>query len=367
MIMTTPFPPQEGIGYHVYNLSKELMRRGHNIIIIVPGRLNENRKETIESIEVFKVPFIPLYPFHINIFSYFLNDLFKLVEAKLDVVHIHSPLSPRVKTNLPVVSTIHTSLLEDARYIEIVDLKSLGIKVLTRVVCYPIVKDLMEHSKVVTTVSNSVAQELKKYYGLCNSVVVGNGVNEKEFTPIQKKKEGNYVLYVGRLSYRKGLFDLLECAKQIVRGQDVKFVIVGKGELEKTIKSKIIKHRLENKIMLIGHVNYKKLIEIYQNATIFLLPSHYEGLPTVLLEAMSCGLPVVATAIGGCLDVIRDGYNGLIVPPRSPEKMFRAITMLLDDRKLMKMLGDNARKTIEEKYTWGKITDRIEAIYRNLC
>jgi len=366
MVISTSFPPEEGIGYHVYNLSKKLIERGHEITVITRGSL-KTETNFIDSIRVIRASFIPFYPFHVSIHGFFANRLFKSIEKEFDVVHIHTPLSPVLKTSLPIISTIHTSIIEDAHHIEVVDLKSLGIKILTRFVSYPLVSKLIENSKIITTVSSSVAYELKKYYGLDNVIVAGNGVDEKTFIPAKEKSKENYILYVGRLSYRKGLFDLLESAKQICQNYDVKFVLAGKGELKGKLKEKIKEKKLQDKVVFLGQVGGEKLIQLYQNTMIFVLPSHYEGLPLVLLEAMSCGLPVVVTNVSGCVEVVKHEYNGLLVSPKSPEKMAGAIAMLLEDEELRKKLGKNARKTIEEKYTWDSVTDRVEKCYKLAC
>ena len=120
-------------------------------------------------------------------------------------------------------------------------------------------------------------------------------------------------------------------------------------------------------LSFLGHVEKSKLIELYQNATIFVLPSHYEGLPTTLLEAMSCGLPVVATAVSGNLDVIESGKNGILVPIKSPDRMAEAVSFLLDNEKLRTELGIAARKTIEQKFTWSAISDKILRCYYSIC
>lgn len=362
MVMSTPFPPEEGIGYHVYNLSKKLIKRGHEVTVITRGSL-KSESDLVDSIKVIRAPFIPLYPFHVNIHGFFVNRLFKSIEMEFDVVHIHTPLSPIIKTSLPIISTIHTSMIEDAHHIEVVDLKSFGIKVLTRFVSYPLVLKLIENSEVVTTVSNSVACELKEYYGFDNAIVVGNGVDEKIFSPSKEKSEENHVLYVGRLSYRKGLFDLLKCAKQICQDYYVKFVLVGRGELEDKLKKKVKEEGLQDKVVFLGHIEHKKLIHLYQNATIFVSPSHYESGPLTLLEAMACGVTVIATATGIASKTIANRENGIIIPPKFPEKMTESIVMLLKDEGLRKKLGKNARKTIEEKYTWDSVTDRVEKFY----
>jgi len=368
MLISTPFPPEEGIGYYVYNLSKKLTKRGYEVTVITRGSL-KTEENSMDDIKIIRVPFIPLYPFHADIHGFFVNMLFKFIEKNFDIVHIHTPLSPVPQTSLPIISTIHTSLMGDIRYIKVVDLKSLGTKILTRFISYPLVSKLIEKSIVITTVSNSVACELKEYYGLKNVVIVGNGVDEKIFSPTEEKNERNYLLYVGRLSYRKGLFDLLECAKLICQDYNVKFILVGKGELENKLMKEVRSNELSGKIIFLGHVKREKLIQLYQNATMFIFPSYYEGLPTVLLEAMACGLPLVATAVSGCIDIVKHGYNGLLVPPKSPEKMAEAIITLFENEKLRDRLGKNARKTIEEEYTWDKVTDRMEKCYelaRNL-
>lgn len=363
MVISTPFPPEEGIGYHVYNLSKKLIQRGHEVTVITRGGAKTERMN-LDGIEVLKAPFFPLYPFHVSIHGFFLNRLFKKIEKNFDLVHIHTPLSPIVKTTLPIVSTIHGSMIENARALEVVDLKSLGSKIMTRIVSYPLVSKLIDKSDVVTTVSKSVSEELKKFYGINKVIVVGNGVDQVLFSPPKQKKDENYVLYVGRISYGKGLFDLFEAAKQVCRKYNTKFILAGKGELERRLREKVNKEGLQDKFLFLGHVNRKELVRLYQNATIFVLPSHYEGLPTVLLEAMACGLPVVATDVSGNKEVVEDGKNGLLVPPKSPHMMAEAISTLIEDEELRMKLGKNARKTIEEKFTWDVVTDNVFTAYK---
>lgn len=365
MIISTPFPPEEGIGYYVYNLSKTLIRKGHEVTVVTRGGLN-TKVDYLEGIKIIRAPFIPIYPFHVYLHGFFVNRILKENEGDFDIVHIHTPLSPIINTSLPIVSTVHTSVKEDARHIEVVDTKSFCTKLLTKYVSVPIVARTIAISESVTTVANSVAQELDRYYAYSNALVVGNGVDEHLLEPRSVESSDRYILFIGRLSYRKGLFDLLECAKVVCRRYDIKFILVGKGELEQKIHNIIERDGLHDKIILMGHQNRGELVKMYQNATIFVLPSHYEGLPTVLLEAMSCGLPVVATNVSGCPDVVSDGVNGFLVPPKSPEMMAEAISKLLDDEALRNELGRNARKTIEECNTWDCIAGKIEACYQKL-
>ena len=363
MIISTPFPPQEGIGYYTYNLSKKLIENGHEITVFTRGSF-KTQIENFEGINVIKAPFIRLYPFHVQIHGYFVNRLFKHMEKEFDLIHFHTPLPPIIKTSLPVVTTIHGSMLENIKDMEIVDLKSLGIKVLTKYISYPLVSKIIRISDVITTVSNPVCRELKKYYALNDAIIIENGVDEKKFIPADEKK-GYYVLYVGRLSYGKGLFELLDAAKKTVNS-NIKFYLVGKGELEKKLKERIIKEDLGAKVKLLGKLSHDELVEIYQNATIFLFLSYYEGFPTVVLEAMSSGLPVLVSDIEAHNNFIEDGKNGILVEKGSSDDVAKKIEILLNDVNLRTQLGNNARKSIEKKFTWDILSKKFEKIYEKL-
>lgn len=370
MIISTPFPPVEGIGYYTYNLSKKLIEKGHEVVVITRGSRNKTKRELFENIEVIKAPFIPIYPFYIHVHGIFVNRLLKSLESQIDIIHLHTPLTPNIKTSLPVITTIHSPMLADNRYIKVSSIFTLFSKISARFVSYPIEKKLIQTSKKITTVSEAVAKELEDY-GLDSKeiTVMYNGVNEAFFTPNKNKHNGvnKYILYVGHINREKGLFDLAECAKYICcEKSDISFIIAGKGRDLDKMKLKIKKAGIEDKFIFLGQVDQDKLIELYQNASLFIFPSYHEGLPTVLLEAMSCGLPVIATDVRGNKDLISNGENGILVPPRNPKKMAEIILKLIDDEKLIEQLGKNARKTIMEKYTWNDVSNNFLKCYESL-
>lgn len=364
MLISTPFPPEEGIGYYVYNLSKKLIERGHEVTVITRGGYSNVEHFHLDGIEVYKPQFLPVYPFHVHIHKLFVERFFKKLNKEFDIIHIHSPLSPYLNylKGIPTILTVHTSLLEDIRHYQVHNLSAMGQKLTTYVAGYPLMMKLIKHSNVVTTVSSAVAKEIQEYYGR-TPIVVGNAVDERKFYP-SDDRVGEYVLYVGRLDYRKGLIDLIKAA-QILKDniRTIKILIVGTGPLYEYIRAIIRKNDLNN-IELTGYVPWKRLLWLYRNAEIFVFPSHYEGLPTVVLEAMACGLPVVASDISAHRDVIINGYNGLLSKKGSPDSIAENILTLIENEKLQRKLGKNARKTIEEKFTWDKIGKKFERIYR---
>jgi glycosyltransferase involved in cell wall biosynthesis len=369
-MITREFPPESGgIGYYVLNLSKNLLAMGHKVTVMTRGTTARFTKEIISGIDVFKIPFFPFYPLHIWIHGWFVNSIFKSLEPRFDLVHLHSPLPPPVKTELPTITTVHTSMKIDSKYHEVIDFFSFAEKMQSMLVYPAIEKNLLNNSKSITSVSLSVAKELSNYgINPQKITIVGNAVDEKEFTPIRSNvRSEKYVLYTGVLRARKGLFDLLECAEYVCKiYSDVKFLVCGTGPFSQNLREKVRVKKLERNVKFLGYVDRNKLVELYQNATVQVIPSHYEGLPTVLLEAMSCGLPVVATDVGGSSDVISTGVDGFLVPPKSPREMADVILKLLADKELRKKIGSNARKTIEKFYTWDNLANNMVECYQNL-
>jgi glycosyltransferase involved in cell wall biosynthesis len=367
-MLTSEFPPDlGGISTYTYNISKKLIERGHNVTIITRGTYRKTYHEKIDDISVYHVRFIPIYPYPFKLHEFFVNKLFKTLESDFDLVHIHGSLVPIPRTSCRVVFTSHGTTMRDIENMPIKSFHFLIVKLLSKQL-FNIEKELVKNADVVTAVSHSCAKELKRLCMLNKEItVVNNGVDTNLFIPVKNKKKENYILYTGRLETRKGLIDFIESAKYVCREHaDIKFVLTGKGTIRKYLERKINNLGLKNNFYFAGFVSRSELLEYYQNATVYVLPSYYEGLPTTLLEAMSCGIPSIATDVEGSSELVEDGENGLLVPPRNPERLAEAILRLLDDDGLRKKLGDNARRHVVNNYDWEIITNKIENIYINI-
>ena len=163
MVMSTPFPPEEGIGNYVYNLSRKLIEKSHRVTVITRSPTWRMQTDIIRGVDVFRVPFIPCYPFHVHVHRFFVNKLFKTLESNFDIVHIHTPLCPVVKTSLPVVTTVHSPMVPDSRLATITDFRSLASKIVARSISYQLELNLLRRSNMITAVSKSIAQELEEY------------------------------------------------------------------------------------------------------------------------------------------------------------------------------------------------------------
>ena len=368
MICDSIPPVAAGPGYHVYGLSRKLIERKHQVAIITRGSWKKPfYEEIINGIIVYRVRFIPIYPFHLQLHGFFVSRFLKSIESNFDLIHIHNANIPFVDTPLTNVVTEHGTMKGYVPYRKILDLPSLIVRTFSSMYI-AIDRQIVKSADRVIAISKACADELRFFYGITDVEIIHNAVDSKFFCPPNYKDDRTpYILYVGRLSAEKGLIDLVNSAVHICKKYpNFKFVLAGNGPLERHLKKLVSTLNLESNIFFVGNVNHKMLLKYYQNATVFVLPSYREGLPTTLLEAMSCGLPVVATAIPGVSDVVENSKTGLLVPPNDPEKLANALLTLIEDGVLKEDLGGNARKHVQKYYDWEIITSKIEKVYFSL-
>jgi glycosyltransferase involved in cell wall biosynthesis len=356
MIFSTPFPPREGIGFYVWNLAQELKRQGHDVLLITRGAAKKTWCEVVEGIPVWKPPFIPIYPFHAHLHGWYVDKLLSVLSSELDILHLHTPLVKKPDVNLPQLVTVHTTIMTGVASFAVNDLWTFLNKIQAPI-SKSVEKPLLLNATRLVCVAKSVSNELRAYgINPDSSSVLGNLVDTSVFFPTNFQLSNNdipYILTVGRLAPRKGLEDLISCA-EIVKshGHKVRFLIAGEGPLEQKIGKMIRAKDLEATVQLLGLVSNRNLLaNLYRNSTAYMHPAHYEGLPTAVLEAMACGVPVVATAVSGIPDVIENNVNGILVPPHAPDKLADRITRIIQNQDFGKQLGKNARETIINHYS----------------
>jgi glycosyltransferase involved in cell wall biosynthesis len=325
----------------------------------------------VDGIRVFRLPYLHVYPIHIKVHQVFQNRLINSLETSLDLVHVHHPLTPLFRTSLPVVVTAHSSLglpgaIEQQGFYSGPKLPNELFPFMRWYFGY-IERGTIERADRVTSVSRAVADELLARYGRCSTgqiEVLGNGVDVSLFTP-GVQNDNATILYTGRLSWSKGLFDLVKAAKLIVNQQPgTSFKLAGEGALKSELIRMVGDMGLSDKFTFLGNLGLEQLIKCYQTATVFVLPSYYEGLPTSLLEAMACGLPVVTTNVGSIPEIVQNNLNGTIVPKGDPLAISEAVLNLLKNKQERLETGRAARKTVELYYDWNKLVDRLIRCYQ---
>ena len=181
---------------------------------------------------------------------------------------------------------------------------------------------------------------------------------------IKKKfyERDNLVGYIGRLSEEKGVMNFVEASPEIMKKRDdLEFLIGGDGQLRDKIKKYLDKENLNNKVNLTGWIPHEELTNYLNELKLVVLPSYTEGLPNIMLEAMACGTPVLATPVGAIPDVIRDGETGFIMENNSPECITENVIRALNHQNLDEIVK-NARKLTEREYTYEAAVERYKKI-----
>jgi len=222
----------------------------------------------------------------------------------------------------------------------------------------------------LVVISNAMlAEVLEAGFPKSQVLKIPDGVDVQAFRPAPNKQnsQGKQIVYVGRLSFEKGPDVLIDAFRLLVEQHNkaAHLTFVGDGKLRRPLESQVNDCDLEHLVTFVGTVTDVK--PRLHAACVYVLPSRSEGLSVALLEAMACGLPVVATRSGGPSDVVEDGINGLLVAPEDPEALARAVNKILDDPHLARRLGREARKTVEKKYSLQSVTDRYVKLYEELC
>lgn len=242
--------------------------------------------------------------------------------------------------------------------------KKMIMQVMVKTLTKYYMKKTIKNSNAIIAVSSSVRNELSKYYGIVDNVhVIHNGVDTDFFRPIEQSGRSNYILYVGRLSYRKGLLELVDAFKDIAKESNVDLVLCGKGPLRKVLEDSVKKAGLDDRVHFKGFVTRSELRDLYQKAKMFVAASSYETGPLTALEAMSCGLPLVVTRVGIMPDLIIDGQNGLFVEKNNSGDITLKCLAILSDEELSRKMGERARKTAVDGCQWSKVVKDIQDLY----
>ncbi len=218
----------------------------------------------------------------------------------------------------------------------------------------------------ITSFARSQMMKLSPHIYWNKFVVSPLGVDPQVFSPrpARTAPETIEVLCVGRLTPAKGQHLLIEAVERLTaQGRSVRLHLVGSGPDEESLRIHTARTGLTNRVVFEGAVNQDRIRTLYAVADLFCIPSFAEGLPVVLMEAMAMEIPCITTYITGIPELIRDGIDGLLVPPSDVEALVDALAKLIDDEPLRLRLARGGRARVLEKHDLRRNVERLAQIF----
>lgn len=316
-------------------------------------------------------------------FQFFcLRHLPKLVkEEGIDIVHSHTAHMPDIllqfrRLNIPTVTTIHTTIRgqRSGTIDSGVPFGDLDSSEKLTYLMYPFLR-LAEtlyflKGRYYLTVSDWMKEQMIKQYPRIGNLIriVHNAVDAQQFCPGKESPQRDMVLFTGRLVAAKGIRFLIEAIPAVLRKHpECLFLFIGAGNslpYERRLKELKVP---EQNFAFLGYLkDSSKLIEYYRAQSVYVAPTLYENLPIRVLEAMACGVPVVASNVCAIPEIIQDGLNGFLVNPGSIRELAEKISALLADPRMRRRMGLSARKTVIEKFDWNVNALKISDFYHQI-
>jgi glycosyltransferase involved in cell wall biosynthesis len=351
-------------------LARRLTARGHNVAVVTP-RLDPRwrERETQDGIEVHRYAVPALGGRHrtANIVAGSMCHLGRLWRRLgPDVINQHYLLPTGIasqwwarRLGVPTVTTLIGMDIYDPHYRPAAPWRAL-------------MRRALRHTQAVICISSFVRDIVRRDYRLAPGVpltVVPHGVDVKMFHPRavpDVRRADCVILTVQRLYARKGVATFLEAAALVLRERpDARFVVVGDGPERTTLERRAAGLGLGDRVVFKGRLPVAELTELYGTADVFAFHTLHEGLGIVLLEALASGCPVVTTAAGGTLDIVRDGDTGLVVEPADAPAFARAVLRVLREPDLAAALRARGRRRVEAEFDWDVVTSRYLDVFES--
>ena len=330
-------PTQSGIGgiaQHVKNLENFLEK-------------NYNTVEIISSENTFTIPIKGLKNPSFMISS-FLKTKFK---KNFDIVHAHNIPSALAMKNSPgkKILTIHGIFSEQ---IDQLHGKTTGN------ISKKYEKDALSWADMITVISK---ESYDYYTSLGHKVIqIPNAIDISSLSTDEDRKYEKQVLFAGRLSKEKGVKTLIEICKKLPH--DIHLIIIGDGPEVENLKKL---ESSQNNIHYLGSKNHQQTISLIKGSDVLVQPSFSEGISTTILESMACKTAIVASNVGGNLELIQDQESGILVEPTNPEMFCEKIIELISDKSLRNKLSTLSYENVK-KYDWNIIGKQYLELYNSL-
>lgn len=370
-------PPWNGLGPGPYELSLAQVELGDELHIITKYQHGCEEVDRISRLTVHRIKA-----------RSFLFELLAIIQflrlhknKRFDLIHTHGVsfflfhLFLRKFIKVPIFMSVHSVRGRQYKLLKRFGLMSIGLRekvdLLKERLC-------INRCDYFLPVSQGLEDELIGCYEIDKNktVVIKNGVSRlfleanRYDQKVAMRKENSMsmtekiLLFVGVLNGRKDVGEIIKAIPEIIgKKVDVRLFIIGMGELKKKYIGMSHKLNVNEHVFFVDNVSHEELVGYYAMSDVFILPSYYEGLPKVAIEAMAMGLPVICSDIPGHKELIANGENGYLFRPDDTKSLSEKITELLTNTELAHRMGQKNRAIVEEKYTWQKVAERCQTAY----
>jgi glycosyltransferase involved in cell wall biosynthesis len=378
-IRVHPFHRYGGAEIYTYNLAKHLLEHGVDVKIITSAPEKTFRSGNLIHNGLryeFLPPYIPIYSkaslIFYHIFNY--NLAKKLKKEDFEIFHsfgmtAHRYLKGRVKSKV-IVEPFGLYGTEER------EISWLKRKAREHLIENPL-GYCVKRANAVAVEGKVQARDISGKYGVPEDrfIYIPDGVeidvidgylsrNELSREELNLSDADIVLVNVNRLTRNKGVIHLIDALRILNNELNVKLILIGSGPEEGIIKRRIGELGLEDKVVHFKNIPDETKFQLISLADISVTPTLFEGLPIVILEAMTCGKPVVASNVTEVPQVVKHGINGFLVPPRDSVAIARAILEIYD-KNLIEAMGRESRK-IAEEYDWKKIARIVVETYERL-
>ncbi len=371
LLATDYFPPHVGgVERVTYHVAEELVSLGHHVAVVTLNTGGARAVEDLEGIHVYRAHPVELTG-KLGAQSAISIGVVKLMREvcrreRSDVLHannlyffttIAACLSVK-SLRKPLVTTLHNGPISQLEgyvsYLARIYEKSIGRWVLSKS------NHIVAVSQAIRRYAESLGTPSRKIS------VVPNSVDALEFRPTCRENEGDGIVrvgFIGRLISNIGPQYLVDAAPRILHDfPNVQFRVAGEGPMLEELKHRVQRLGVNNGFRFLGTVH---TAEFLKSCDILVRPSLTDGMPLTVLEAMACGIPTVASNVGGIPEILQDGKTGFLVEPRNVDQIVSCISKLVINVELRERMGHHARAFIEKYYSWNQIARQMSEIYED--
>lgn len=359
---------QGGTDSQIYGLASALFRKGHEISIIgnFIDPLWKDPSIEIQNLKFINVP-SPEFPderFGDLISGLMLSKKISIMieKERPDLIILPAPVTGFFPSKLDIPFIYVTHNPNGMYFYKNFLLENHPLNFFSFPILHGLEEQIM-HRAIAIFALNAYIESYLHMQGFSNIYQIPNGVN---FTDYYSNQDKNYILYAGGFRRVKGIEYLIFAFSKIADHYDTDLLLIGSGKEKDNLKKQVSSLNLENRVHFIPLVDKVTLRRYLAECAVFILPSLFETFGVTLLEAMASGRTVIASDIPGPQDIITHGHDGFLFEKGNVEQLVEYLDLCLSNKNLRERLGKNARKTIEQKFSFNTIANEYLEIYDSI-